>query len=124
VQGFYEQLAAVIDDPNVEIVPERIYRPAAPASDVDSEMFRTLERVAEMLYPDALVVPRMSAGSSDKAQLRARGVQAYGLAPIRSIEEQNSGNGPHSDNERVSEQAFKDFLRYMWLAVVDIAASR
>jgi acetylornithine deacetylase/succinyl-diaminopimelate desuccinylase-like protein len=124
VQGFYEQLAAVIDDPNVEIVPERIYRPAAPASDVDSEMFRTLERVAEMVYPDALVVPRMSAGSSDKAQLRARGVQAYGLAPIRSIEEQNSGNGPHSDNERVSEQAFKDFLRYMWLAVVDIAASR
>lgn len=123
VEGFYEQLAAVIDDPNVEIVPEHIYRPAAPASAVDSEMFRTLERVAATVYPDALIVPRMSTGASDMSQIRAKGIQAYGIAPIRSIEEQNSGNGAHSDNERVSEQAFRDFLRFLWLAVIETAAS-
>ena len=32
VEAFHAELARVIDDPRVEIVPEPIYRPAAPAS--------------------------------------------------------------------------------------------
>lgn len=123
VEGFYEQLANVIDDPNIEIVPEKIYRPAAPPSGIDNQMFETLERVAAQVYPDALVVPRMSTGATDMSQVRAMGIPAYGIAPIRSVEEQNSGNGAHSDNERVSEKAFTDFLRFMWLTIVDIGGS-
>jgi len=57
------------------------------------------------------------------SQVRAKGIPAYGIAPIRSVEEQNSGNGAHSDNERVSEKAFTDFLRFMWLAIIDISGS-
>jgi acetylornithine deacetylase/succinyl-diaminopimelate desuccinylase-like protein len=51
VEEFYAKLAAVIDDPRVEIVPEKIYRPAAPPSEIDNEMFQTLERVAKKMYP-------------------------------------------------------------------------
>jgi acetylornithine deacetylase/succinyl-diaminopimelate desuccinylase-like protein len=123
VEGFYEQLAAVIDDPRVEIVPERIYRPAAPPSGIDNEMFETLERVAAVVYPDATVLPTMSTGATDMSQVRAKGVPAYGIGPVRSREEINSGNGSHSDNERVSEQAFVDFVRFLWLTIIDIAAS-
>jgi len=123
VAGFYESLAAVIDDPRVEIVPERIYRPAAPPSGIDNEMFETLERVAAQVYPGALVLPTMSTGATDMAQVRAKGIPAYGIGPLRSIEERNSGNGAHSDNERVSEQAFKDFLRFLWLTIIDIGTS-
>jgi len=43
VEEFYAKLAAVIDDPRVEIVPEHIYRPAAPPSEIDNEMFQILE---------------------------------------------------------------------------------
>jgi len=123
VDGFYEQLAAVIDDPRVEIVPERIYRPVAPPSEIDNEMFQTLERVAVEMYPEATILPIMSTGATDMAQLRAKGVQAYGIGPARTMAEMNSGHGAHGDNERIQEAAFVDMLRYMWRVVIEIAAS-
>lgn len=123
VDEFYASLAAIIDDPRVEIVPEHIYRPAAPPSGIDNEMFETLERVAAQVYPDAIVLPTMSTGATDMSQVRAKGVPAYGIGPIRSQEELNSGNGAHSDNERVSEKAMIDFVRFLWLTIIDIAAA-
>jgi acetylornithine deacetylase/succinyl-diaminopimelate desuccinylase-like protein len=123
VDAFYAELAEVIDDPNVEIVPEKIYRPAAPPSGIDNEMFESIERVAGDMYPDAIVLPTMSTAATDMSQVRAKGVPAYGIGPIRSMEELNSGNGAHSDNERVSEEAMVDFLRFLWTIVIDVAAS-
>jgi acetylornithine deacetylase/succinyl-diaminopimelate desuccinylase-like protein len=124
VDGFYAELAEVIDEPNVEIVPEDIYRPAAPPSGLDNEMFEALERVAADMYPDAIVLPKMSTGATDMAQVRAMGVPAYGIGPIRTQAELNSGNGAHSDNERVSEEAMIEFLRFMWAVIIDVAAAR
>jgi acetylornithine deacetylase/succinyl-diaminopimelate desuccinylase-like protein len=123
VEAFYAQLADVIGDPNIEIVPEDIYRPAAPPSGLDNEMFQSLERVAGQLYPDAIVVPKMSTGATDMSQVRAMGVPAYGIGPIRSLAELNSGNGAHSDNERISEEAFVDFLQFLWTIIIDVAAT-
>ena len=122
VAEFYALLTDLIDDPNIEIVPERIYRPAAPPSGIDNEMFETLEKIAAQVYPGALVLPSMSTGATDMAQVRAMGIPAYGIGPIRSSEEINSGNGAHSDNERISEEAFADFVRFMWLTVIEISA--
>lgn len=124
VSGFYESLAEVIDDPRVEIVPERVYRPAAPPSGIDNEMFESLERVAKRVYPGAAVLPTMSTGGSDMSQVRAKGIPAYGVGPIRTRDELNSGNGAHSDNERVSEKAMHDFVRFLWLTIIDVAASK
>ncbi|MDH3408746.1 MAG: M20/M25/M40 family metallo-hydrolase [Gammaproteobacteria bacterium] len=124
VGGFYEQLAEVIDDQRIEIVPERIYRPAAPPSGIDNAMFESLERVANRMYPEAIVLPTMSTGGTDMAQVRAKGVPAYGIGPTRSIAERNSGNGAHGDNERVAEDAFVDFVRFVWMTVIDIAAAK
>ena len=123
VEEFYAQLAAVIDDPRVEIVPERIYRPAAPPSEIDNEMFQTLERVAKQMYPTATVLPVMSTGATDMAQVRAKGMQSYGIGPARSVEEINSGFGAHGDNERISEHAFVELVQFMWNVVIEIAAT-
>lgn len=123
VGAFFEQLAAVIDDPRVEIVPEAPYRPVAPPSPIDNEMFRALERVAKQVYPGAVVLPQMSTGGTDMSQVRAMGVPCYGVGPIRSQAELNSGNGAHGDNERVAEQAMVDFVRFLWLTIVDVAAA-
>jgi acetylornithine deacetylase/succinyl-diaminopimelate desuccinylase-like protein len=123
VEGFYQSLAAVIDDPRVEIVPEPIYRPAAPPSEIDNEMFQTLERVAVDMYPEATVLPIMSTGATDMAQVRAKGVQAYGIGPARTIAEINSGFGAHGDNERVAEDAFVSMVEYLWRVVLEMGAS-
>jgi acetylornithine deacetylase/succinyl-diaminopimelate desuccinylase-like protein len=124
VEEFYAKLAEVIDDPRVEIIPEPIYRPAAPPSDIDNEMFQVLENVALRMYPDATVLPIMQTGATDMAQVRAKGVQAYGIGPARSIEEINSGFGAHGDNERIEEAAFISLVQYMWNVVIEISASK
>lgn len=123
VQGFYKQLAAVIDDPRVEIVPEKIYRPAAPPSEIDNEMFQTLENIAVEMYPEATVLPIMQTGATDMAQVRAKGVQSYGIGPARTIDEINSGYGAHGDNERVAEDAFVSMVEYLWRVILEMAAS-
>ena len=123
VESFYASLAEVIDDPRVEIVPEPVYRPAAPPSEIDNEMFQTLERVAVEMYPEATVLPIMSTGATDMAQMRAKGVQSYGIGPARTIDEINSGFGAHGDNERVAEDAFVSMVEYLWRVVLEIAAS-
>ena len=122
VEAFYAEMAKVIGDPRVEIVPEEPYRPIAPPSPIDNEMFETLEKVARQVYPGATVLPQMSTGGTDMSQVRAMGVPCYGVGPIRSTAEINSGNGAHGDNERVSEKAMVDFVRFLWLTVIDIAA--
>jgi acetylornithine deacetylase/succinyl-diaminopimelate desuccinylase-like protein len=124
VADFYAKLTAIIDDPRIEIVPERIYRPAAPPSDIDNEMFQTLERVAKQMYPDATVLPIMATGATDMAQVRAVGMQAYGIGPARTVEEINSGFGAHGDNERISEDAFVDLVKYMWNVVIEISTTQ
>jgi len=123
VEGFYKQLAAVIDDPRVEIVPEKIYRPAAPPSEIDNEMFQTLEQVAVEMYPESTILPIMQTGATDMAQVRAKGMQAYGIGPARTIDEINSGYGAHGDNERVAEDAFVSMVEYLWRVVLEMAAS-
>ena len=124
VEEFYEKLAEVIDDACIEIVPEHIYRPAAPPSDVDSEMFRILEDVAQRMYAGTAVLPVMSTGATDMAQVRAVGMQAYGIAAARTLEEYNSGYGAHGDNERIAEADFVSFVEYLWNVVLESAATK
>ena len=124
VDAFYDQMREIIDDPNVEVVPAAIYRPESPPSPVDNEMFQTIEAVAERMYPDATVLPTMSTGATDMAQVRAKGVPSYGLGAIRSVEEINSGNGAHGDNERVSEESVRQLVQFIWYTILDIGATR
>ena len=122
VDAFYDQMRAIINNPNIEVVPEAIYRPVSPTSPVDNEMFQVLETVAGQMYPDATILPRMSTGATDMAQIRAAGVPAYGIGAIRSVEELNSGNGAHGDNERVSEESIKQLVQFIWYTILAIAA--
>ncbi|MGB5334941.1 MAG: M20/M25/M40 family metallo-hydrolase [Woeseiaceae bacterium] len=123
VAGFYRELAAVIDNPAIEIVPEDIYRPAAPPSQIDNEMFQVIEAVSKRLYPQSTTLPIMATGATDMSQLRARGTPSYGIGPARTLEEINSRFGAHSDDERVSEEALQEMVRFLWNIVIDIGAA-
>jgi acetylornithine deacetylase/succinyl-diaminopimelate desuccinylase-like protein len=124
VDDFYRQLAEVIGNPAIEIVPEKIYRPAAQPSSIDNQMFQAIEAVAKRMFPDSTTVPVMSTGGSDMAQLRAKGLQAYGIGPRRTLEESNSRFGAHSDDERISEESLKEMVRFLWNIVIEIGATQ
>lgn len=124
VDAFYDQMREIIDDPNVELIPEHIYRPASPTSPVDSEMFQALEKVAGRVYRNARVIPKMSTGANDMAQMRARGVSSYGIGAARTVAEINSGNGSHSDNERVTEQSVRQLVQFVWYTILEVAATQ
>src|SRR5439155_8551768 len=74
-------LRSLINDPEISV--ERLtagqQRPLAPPSDIHNEMFAALERAQNRFFPEAITLPLMQTGATDSAQLRAKGVQAYGI---------------------------------------------
>ena len=123
VDRFYAEMAKVIADPAVKIEPLPRSRPPSPASRLETEMYRVMERVARTSYPGAAVLPSMSTGASDQAQLRARGIQSYGIGPAST--ESDALNYPaHGDVERLAESSLYPFVQYVWNVVTEIAAHR
>lgn len=123
IANFFAAMQKVIGDPAVKIVPIPSTRPASPASRLDTEMYRILEGTARKMYPNATVLPSMSTGASDMAQLRAKGIQSYGLGPATSREDKTNF-GAHSDVERMPEASVYKFVEFVWNAVTDVAATK
>jgi hypothetical protein len=66
----------------------------------------------------------MLAGATDMAQVRAKGVQCYGIGPMTDREDAAKGFGAHSDQERILESSFHQFVRVHWEIVRELAGSR
>ncbi|MEO5922638.1 MAG: M20/M25/M40 family metallo-hydrolase [Bryobacteraceae bacterium] len=123
IQQFYAELAKVIADPVVKIVPLPQTRPPSPASRLDTEMYRVMESVAKKIYPAATILPSMSTGASDQAQLRAKGIQSYGIGPAST--EADALNYPaHGDVERLAESSLYPFVQYVWSVVSEVASHK
>lgn len=123
IQTFYAEMAKVINDPAVKIVPLPMTRPPSPVSRLDTEMYRIMEQVAKTIYPGATVLPSMSTGASDQAQLRAKGIPSYGIGPAST--ESDSLNYPaHGDVERLAESSLYPFVQYVWTVVTEMAAHK
>jgi acetylornithine deacetylase/succinyl-diaminopimelate desuccinylase-like protein len=122
IPNFYAEMAKVIHDPEVKIVPMPATRPPSPAGRLDTEMYRVLEQVSKKMYAGVTVMPSMSTGSSDKAQLRNKGQQSYGIGPADTREDATNF-GAHSDVERLPESSLYPFVEFVWNNVTAIAAS-
>jgi acetylornithine deacetylase/succinyl-diaminopimelate desuccinylase-like protein len=120
---FYSEMAKVIGDANVEIVPNRGGRPASPPSRIDTEMFKAFENTTRKLYPGAITLPSMLTGATDMAQLRAKGVQCYGIGSLRE-DKDGTANGAHGDDERIREASLYKLVEFLWHAVMEVAASK
>ncbi len=121
IENFYAAMGKIIDDPQVKIVPIPMTRPFSPAARLDTEMYRVLERVSQQMYPGVTVLPTMSTGASDKAQLRAKVQQSYGIGPA-STRENTINHGAHSDVERLDETSIYPFVQFVWNLVTAMAA--
>jgi len=68
---------------------------------------------------DAPTLPFMLTGATDNAQLRAKGVQAYGVGPIAPADEGPLGTA-HGDNERIAIPAVTKLVEYIWNTVLEV----
>ena len=123
LEKFYAEMKRIIADPAVKIVPLPMTRPFSPASPLKNEMYLAIERVGLAMYPDATVLPSMSTGASDKAQLRAKGMPSYGIGPA-ATEEDRIKFGAHSDVERLLESSYYKFVEFTWNVVAEVALAK
>jgi acetylornithine deacetylase/succinyl-diaminopimelate desuccinylase-like protein len=116
-------LKKVINDPEIEIVrsDKTNDRPAGAPSSIHNDMFQALERAQAKLFPGAVTLPMMVTGATDSAQLRAKGVQAYGIGAPTSDDD---ALRVHGNDERIRAEGEGKFLEYLYTAVVDVAASK
>lgn len=123
IDALIETLRKLIDDPAVEVLrrSDVRQRPAAPPSGFENEMFRALERAQQKVFAGSVTLPVMQVGATDSAQLRARGVQAYGISIPKAEEESRR---VHGIDERISIDALGKFIDYLWTAVVEVAATK
>jgi acetylornithine deacetylase/succinyl-diaminopimelate desuccinylase-like protein len=122
IEALIDEMKRVINDPAVEVVVGAPTRPAAPPSPLNVEAYRTLEAVAKKVF-GVPVLPYMSTGATDSAQLRAKGVLAYGIGPAIDEEDGPLGFGAHSDQERLLVSEFQRFVRFHYEAVVALAGA-
>ena len=115
---FYEEMRALIADPKVEMEPHKPNRPATPPSRTDNAMFRALEHAQARMFPKAVTLPSMLTGATDMAQLRAKGVEAYGFGPI--VEAGDPGEA-HANDERLAETSLYKLVEFLWYAIVEAA---
>ncbi len=115
---FYERMRAFLGDPGVEIVPGPADRPATPASRMDTALYRALEHAQRKMFPRAVTLPSLLTGATDLAQLRARGVEAYGIGPI--VEAGDTGEA-HADDERLRETSLYKLVEFLWDTILQVA---
>lgn len=121
---FLAQVKAVINDPAVDVhFTNESIRPAGPDAKLDSEAFKALEAAGTRIY-NAPTLPMMSTGATDMAQLRARGVQCFGIGPATDFEDAPKGFGAHSDQERLLESELHRFVRFNWDVVYALAHAK
>jgi acetylornithine deacetylase/succinyl-diaminopimelate desuccinylase-like protein len=124
IAAFYDMMRKVINDPTIEVVPETAnQRPGAAPSRLDSDAYKAIEAAYKSIY-GVITIPLMQTGATDMAFLRAKGVQCYGVGAMVDEEDGPKGYGPHSDQERILEQAVYKHVQFFWQAVNSIAGTK
>jgi len=120
---FLDNVRRVINDPNVEVRWFRDrYRPAG-GSKIETEAFAVLEAQIKKHY-NTVVLPTMGTGATDMSNIRAAGIQCYGIGPALDTEDGPKGFGAHSDQERILESELHRFVRFQYDVVMELARAR
>jgi len=98
------ELNKLVNDPVVklEVMPDAGL--AAPNSSMETEFYGLITRMCAKEFGGAPVLPFLSAGATDSAQLRLHNVQAYGLRPFPLTDADNAR--VHGDEERLPLASF------------------
>jgi acetylornithine deacetylase/succinyl-diaminopimelate desuccinylase-like protein len=121
---FLEEVKRIVNDPAVDVrFTGQNERPAGAPPRLDSDVYKALEAASTRIY-NAPLLPTMSTGATDMAQLRARGVQCFGIGPATDFEDPPKGFGAHSDQERLLESELHRFVRFNWDVITAVAGAK
>ena len=93
------------------------------AARIDTEAYRVLESQTTKHY-STTVLPTMGVGATDMSNLRAKGIECYGIGPALDTEDGPKGFGAHSDQERILESELHRFVRFQYAVVLELARTR
>lgn len=110
IDSVVARLTRAIGDPRVSLtVTSR--GEESPAMSAESEFFTAVERAAKRIDPSITVVPYLSTGATDSADLRRAGIKAYGLLPFPL--EMPDEERMHGNDERLPLEAFTFGIRFV-----------
>ena len=121
-ERLYTFLKRLMNEPAVDLVPHAVTRTPHEPSSLLSDVFVGFERALERLYPGVPVLPTMSTGATDSAQLRAAGIPTYGFGPARP--EWDLASGIHGKDEYLYVKPYQDYVEILWNVVLEIAGSK
>jgi acetylornithine deacetylase/succinyl-diaminopimelate desuccinylase-like protein len=96
--AFLAELAAVLNDPGIQVDQIMGFTPAVSAT--DTPLYRAIVEVTRRHFPQAAVVPSVETGFTDSHFFRDLGIACYGYAPF--LVPASDVSGVHGNNERIS----------------------
>ena len=114
-------LNKLVNDPQVklDVLPDGSL--ATPDSSIETPLYALITRECAKEFNGAPVLPFLSTGATDSAQLRLHDVQAYGLRTIPLTQEDDAR--VHGDNERLPLAGFAKGVDLMTKIVAEFATA-
>lgn len=122
IEALLGDLTKLVADPQIRFVPDPNPGLVAPPSSLETELYGTISKAAHEEFPGAAVLPFMSPGATDSAQLRLHNVQAYGLMPF-PLSDEDFGR-MHGDDERLPLASFAKGVDFITRIVEQFAAGK
>jgi acetylornithine deacetylase/succinyl-diaminopimelate desuccinylase-like protein len=116
------ELTKLVNDPQIRFEVQPDAGLAAPPSSLESDLYATITKAAGEEFSGVPVLPFLSAGATDSAQLRLHNVQAYGVSPFPMTDEDS--RRMHADDERIPLASFDKGVDFLARIVTEFAASR
>lgn len=112
--AFLTDLETIVNDEALQFETIMGFTPAV--STTDTELFRSIEAVANNHFPEATVLPTVQGGFTDSHFFRDLGIVSYGFFP--TVIPVYDRAGVHGNDERISEENIRRGTRMM-LEIVD-----
>jgi acetylornithine deacetylase/succinyl-diaminopimelate desuccinylase-like protein len=103
-------LNAIIADPTIKLT---VFTPETPSpeSPPSREVIAAVQKIADGMWPDLVVLPYMSAGASDSAFTRSAGIPSYGVdGNFSDIDDPRA----HGRDERTNIESFNEDLEFTY----------
>jgi acetylornithine deacetylase/succinyl-diaminopimelate desuccinylase-like protein len=119
-EAFRRELVQRIGSDSIRVSFTPPTRPEAPSMPFEGAVVEAVRQVAARLAPGAAVVPLLSTGATDSAQLRSAGVRAYGLLPFPLTTEDAARM--HGNQERMPVESLGMGLRFLYGVTAAVAS--
>jgi acetylornithine deacetylase/succinyl-diaminopimelate desuccinylase-like protein len=122
IDVFVNDLKKLVNDPQIRWDISLDGGFAAPNSSLETDFYGLITKVSAQEFGGAPVLPYMSTGATDSAQLRLHNVQAYGLRPMPLSEEDQ--RRVHGDEERLPVASFAKGVDCLAHIVAEFSVSK